>query len=437
MSHGGGKGRTRAPAPARMACPISKTRQDRQFGVGPVIDGLFSQSNFGVVTKMGRPTPQPDAYLTGSLTVANHEDSTFIRHPDLSETPGVCNGSCRLAALCSTQVQHLPGSRTGCHPPVPGAARMASRIRAAASSTPMPGSSTARRRRSASWRNFRREARSSRYPVRRRSMAWAALTRSNFNLEAVHLHGGRRSSLSSTRRPQSSSTAPAYQSTPSRAGRPCPASVDQSARAGDPGGQPMRRSPTPPARSACRTTVFSMPVAPRPVCSSSFSASRSPTIQTRAKMRTLPGDQKIGAQHGWGEYRTIPAMYDARHLPSSTDASMQPHETLKDAIDPNGIISGPPRASSASREDETRQSEQPSRPPTPGPPRPYGCVGAGELPRARPRERPRPVDARHRQRCGPPPRGRQQARPPPPRRSYTRAQSPPCSRSAPTSPPRS
>jgi (+)-pinoresinol hydroxylase len=35
------------------ALPNSKTRQQYKYGFGPYIDGIFSQSNFGVVTKMG------------------------------------------------------------------------------------------------------------------------------------------------------------------------------------------------------------------------------------------------------------------------------------------------------------------------------------------------------------------------------------------------
>ena len=46
-------------------------------------------------------------------------------------------------------------------------------------------------------------------------------------------------------------------------------------------------------------------------------------------------------EHGWGEYRTIPAMYD--HVMDTyafnNHALRRFHETLKDAVDPNGILS--------------------------------------------------------------------------------------------------
>jgi hypothetical protein len=57
------------------AMPNAKTWQEYKFGFGPWIDGMFSQSNFGVVTKMGFwLMPQPDAYFNGTVTVPRYED---------------------------------------------------------------------------------------------------------------------------------------------------------------------------------------------------------------------------------------------------------------------------------------------------------------------------------------------------------------------------
>ena len=57
------------------ALPGAKTWQQYKSGYGPWIDGLFSQSNFGVVTKMGFwLMPQPEAYLSGSIEVSKHDD---------------------------------------------------------------------------------------------------------------------------------------------------------------------------------------------------------------------------------------------------------------------------------------------------------------------------------------------------------------------------
>jgi (+)-pinoresinol hydroxylase len=49
----------------------------------------------------------------------------------------------------------------------------------------------------------------------------------------------------------------------------------------------------------------------------------------------------IAAQHGWGEYRTAPAYQDAcmSKYSFNNHALLRFHETIKDAIDPNGILS--------------------------------------------------------------------------------------------------
>jgi 4-cresol dehydrogenase (hydroxylating) len=50
---------------------------------------------------------------------------------------------------------------------------------------------------------------------------------------------------------------------------------------------------------------------------------------------------QVAAQHGWGEYRTAPAFYDdIMDTYSFNDHALRRfHETLKDAVDPNGIMS--------------------------------------------------------------------------------------------------
>jgi 4-cresol dehydrogenase (hydroxylating) len=50
---------------------------------------------------------------------------------------------------------------------------------------------------------------------------------------------------------------------------------------------------------------------------------------------------KVASEHGWGEYRTPPAFQDAIMATYSynNNALLRFHETVKDAIDPNGILS--------------------------------------------------------------------------------------------------
>ena len=52
-----------------------ETWQQYRYGFGPYVDGIFSQSNFGVVTKMGFWLyPQPEAYFSGTVMVPKHDD---------------------------------------------------------------------------------------------------------------------------------------------------------------------------------------------------------------------------------------------------------------------------------------------------------------------------------------------------------------------------
>jgi 4-cresol dehydrogenase (hydroxylating) len=76
------------------ALPGAQTWQQYKFGYGPWIDGMFSQSNFGVVTKMGFwLMPMPDAYLTGTVTVPKWNDLIpMIDTLNYLENSGVSNG---------------------------------------------------------------------------------------------------------------------------------------------------------------------------------------------------------------------------------------------------------------------------------------------------------------------------------------------------------
>jgi (+)-pinoresinol hydroxylase len=57
------------------AIPNAQTWQQYKSGCGPWIDGIFSQSNFGVVTKMGFwLMPEPEAYQRCTVSVPRYQD---------------------------------------------------------------------------------------------------------------------------------------------------------------------------------------------------------------------------------------------------------------------------------------------------------------------------------------------------------------------------
>src|SRR5215472_5819229 len=57
------------------ALPTAQTWQQFKYGTGPFMDGIFSQSNFGIVTKMGFwRYPEPEVCLVGRVRVPRHDD---------------------------------------------------------------------------------------------------------------------------------------------------------------------------------------------------------------------------------------------------------------------------------------------------------------------------------------------------------------------------
>jgi 4-cresol dehydrogenase (hydroxylating) len=58
------------------ALPDAPTWQQFRYGMGPWVDGLFAQSNFGVVTKMGFwLMPEPEAALTATVSAPRRDDA--------------------------------------------------------------------------------------------------------------------------------------------------------------------------------------------------------------------------------------------------------------------------------------------------------------------------------------------------------------------------
>src|SRR3569833_2247087 len=76
------------------AMPNAKTWQEYKTGFGPWIDGLFSQSNFGIVTKMGFwMMPEPEACLIGRVHADNYDDlPALVRIVTHLENSGIVNG---------------------------------------------------------------------------------------------------------------------------------------------------------------------------------------------------------------------------------------------------------------------------------------------------------------------------------------------------------
>ncbi|MDX1563011.1 MAG: FAD-dependent oxidoreductase, partial [Gammaproteobacteria bacterium] len=80
------------------AVPNAKTWQENKWGYGPWVDGLFRQGNMGVVTKMGFwLMPRPEAYISGTARVMNDEGAIGLMDTlNHLENLHIVNGSTQL-----------------------------------------------------------------------------------------------------------------------------------------------------------------------------------------------------------------------------------------------------------------------------------------------------------------------------------------------------
>lgn len=76
------------------AIPNAQTWQQYKTGCGPWVDGIFSQSNYGIVTKMGFwLMPQPEAYLRCKVSLPRYKDlKTLVETLNYLENARIIQG---------------------------------------------------------------------------------------------------------------------------------------------------------------------------------------------------------------------------------------------------------------------------------------------------------------------------------------------------------
>lgn len=94
------------------AMPNAKTWGQYKYGMGPFVDGIFSQSNFGVVTKVCiNLHPKPQAFLEGMIFVPRYEDlHPLVEFLKYAENTGLAQGTPELLSPLlgvSNKTQHL------------------------------------------------------------------------------------------------------------------------------------------------------------------------------------------------------------------------------------------------------------------------------------------------------------------------------------------
>ncbi len=319
------------------ALPDAQTWQQFKYGMGPIVDGLFAQSNFGVVTKMGFwLMPEPEAALAVTASVSRYADFTPF-----------CD------TLIGLMYAGLVQSQTSISTPVlngPLDPEFAERLQSWNEARPAALEEYARRRGVPVWSapfvfyGAEKVIRAQWEVVRERL---GAIPGTRFTEEPVL-----RFPLSDEQVMRVADTA--------RLGIP---SLAYFASRRAPGQPPLEGhidfSPVVPMRGEAileALNVFGslfaqmgiVPLGGLPL----FYHTRTATIiyaiptgrdaQTNRKAReAISKAIEAGAAHGWGEYRIHPAYMDkAMGVYSFNDhALLRLQEHLKDAIDPNGILS--------------------------------------------------------------------------------------------------
>jgi (+)-pinoresinol hydroxylase len=340
------------------ALPGSKTWQEYKSGFGPWIDGMFSQSNFGVVTKMGFwMMPQPDSYFSGTVTVPRHDDLIpMVRILNYLENTRVTNGMPDLASpLLGIPMLSEFAARfdQGSSPfERPQDAELTALIAKAGGEMSPELDDYARKRGIGYW-----SCKLSFYGAAKANAANWAFAKEKFGeILGAKFEDGENYKLPLTPEQQERVHKPQF-------GIPSLAMFSIGARSPmnpTPANGHMWFSPIIPRTGeaifeanrvfAAAAREFGLPFLNFNLPSTYWERSFififafpvTKDVETNKKNRAAFEKLiKLAAEHGWGEYRTPPAFQDAIMATYSynNNALLRFHETVKDAVDPNGILS--------------------------------------------------------------------------------------------------
>jgi 4-cresol dehydrogenase (hydroxylating) len=328
------------------AMPGSKSWQQYKTGFGPAIDGIFSQSNFGIVTKMGFwLMPQPDAYLTGTVQVPRHNDLVpLVEVLNFLENSRVCQGMSDL----SSPVMGMPAPNDA--PPSPP--DLIAHINKAIDGDARELDAYAASKGLAAWSGTLKFY----GPTKAIAAQWEYAKEKFSAIAGAKFIDGELIRLPLTAEQREKVHKVEF-------GIPSLSIFSMGARNANnptPGEGHQWFSPIIPRNGeavfeankvfAAAGRDFGLPVPPFsiPFCfweRSFLFLFGFPVTHDAAKNKSTREAFKhlvqIAAAHGWGEYRTAPAYQDLIMSTYSFNnhALLRLHETLKDAVDPNGILS--------------------------------------------------------------------------------------------------
>jgi len=329
------------------ALPGAKTWQEYKSGFGPWIDGIFSQSNFGVVTKMGFwMCPAPDSYLAGTVTVPRYNDlSPLIDILGYLENTGCTNG---MPFFGSPLLARGPLGQGG---PVPDA-ELTALLDREGGPDPDAMDAYAAKKDIPHWSctvSFYGGPKANQGNWEFAQEKFSAIPGAKFSFGGAY-------KLPLTPEVQAKFNLPQF-------GIPSLQMFSIGARSETnptPGEGHIWFSPIIPRtgeavfeanrvfRAAAKELGLPVPTFSLPTCYWErafiflFGFPITHDVETNKKNRAAFRKMvAIAAEHGWGEYRTAPAHQRAvmDTYSFNNHALLRFHETLKDAVDPNGILS--------------------------------------------------------------------------------------------------
>lgn len=324
------------------ALPGAQTWAEYRYGFGPFVDGLFSQGNLGVVTKMGfHLFPQPEAYLSGTVTAPRRMDLiplietvNYLEHAGLIGQPLYGSPLRRFQADPAYQALLAKSD-------FPSTADLDAFQ--AAKGAPMwscelqfygPAKTV-----QANWEHAQERLRAAvpgaafsggevlRLPLTPEQEDKAHKVAFGIPNLAI-FSGGARSETNPNPRDGHAWFSPVVP----KSGEAVLQAQEVFARAAKAvGGPPLYGPLSTPSTWMYRAFVLI----------TGFSISRTDPAVNKTTRDTINRLIDVAAEHGWGEYRTPPAFQDRvmAKYGFNDGVLLRFHETLKDAVDPNGIIS--------------------------------------------------------------------------------------------------
>ncbi|MGH8259735.1 MAG: FAD-binding oxidoreductase [Steroidobacteraceae bacterium] len=337
------------------ALPGARTWQQYKTGFGPWIDGMFSQSCYGIVTKMGFwLMPQPEAFLGGTVLAGRRDDlHELVRILTRLENGGITNGMPDLGSPLLGIQTIEEYARSMADEPQPSVDPQLAALRDKVEAGDVRDIEAYGARKGLAYWTFKLKFYG---PAKAIAAQWEYCREQFSTIPGVRFEESEIVRLPLTDAQRLDVHWPEF-------GIPTLNMYSIGARSStnpNPTHGHMWFSPIIPRTAeavfeankvfAAAARRFELPVLrfSLPSCYWErafifiFGFPVTTDIATNRKNRAAFHELiDIAAEHGWGEYRTAPAYQDAvmSRYSFNNHALLRFHETVKDAIDPNGIIS--------------------------------------------------------------------------------------------------